>query len=287
MDRATALKSNPRLAPTPALRPFAVAPDGTRLHGCAWGEGAPVLFLHSWAMQARMWDYQFATLAPQGLRCIGFDRRGHGRSDQSAHGYDYDTLADDLAAVIEAQDLRGVTLVGHSMGAGEIVRYLTRHGGRRVKRIVLLAPTTPFLAQTSDNPSGLPLAAFESMRAAWMVDFPGWVSQNAAAFFTPATSPALIDWAVRMMLEIPLPVALACNRAVTQTDFRAELAKIDTPCLVIQGDADASAPLAISGAPTAALIPNCALKIYEAAPHGLMFTHTERLNADLLEFIGS
>jgi len=167
------------------------------------------------------------------------------------------------------------------------VRYLTRHGAARVKRIVLLAPTTPFLTQTPDNPSGLPLAAFEAMRTAWTVDFPGWVSQNAPAFFTPATSPALIDWAVRMMLEISLPVALACNRAVTETDFRAELAKIDTPCLVIHGDADVSAPLALTGAPTAALIPNRDLKVYEGAPHGLMFTHTERLNADLLQFIGS
>ncbi|MBV8683620.1 MAG: alpha/beta hydrolase [Caulobacteraceae bacterium] len=287
MDRATALKSNPHSPATTPPQPFAVAADGARLHVTAWGEGAPVLFLHNWAMQARMWDYQFAALAPHGLRCLGYDRRGHGRSDQSADGYDYDTLADDVAAVIEAQDLHGVTLVGHSMGAGEIVRYLTRHGGRRVKKIVLLAPTTPFLAQTPDNPSGLPLAAFEAMRTAWTVDFPGWVSQNAPAFFTPATSPALIDWAVRMMLEISLPVALACNRAVTETDFRAELAKIDTPCLVIHGDADVSAPLALTGAPTAALIPNRDLKVYEGAPHGLMFTHTERLNADLLQFIGS
>jgi pimeloyl-ACP methyl ester carboxylesterase len=284
MDRVAALKSKSHSPAATAPQLFATARDGTRLQCSAWGEGAPVLFLHSWAMQARMWDYQFAALAPHGVRCLGFDRRGHGRSDQPADGYDYDTLADDLAAVIEAQDLHDVTLVGHSMGAGEIVRYLTRHGSGRVKRIALLAPTTPFLTQTPDNPAGLPAAAFEAMRAAWMVDFPGWVAQNSAPFFTPATSKALIDWAVGMMLEIPLPVALACNRAVTDTDFRAELARVDVPCLVIHGDADASAPLALAGAPTAALIPGCELKIYEGAPHGLMFTHTDRLNADLLAF---
>src|ERR1700744_3271556 len=128
MDRAIALKSNPHSLVAAAPQPFAVASDGVRLHCCAWGEGAPVLFLHSWAMQARMWDYQFAALGPHGLRCLGFDRRGHGRPAQPAAGYDYDTLADDLAAVIEAQDLRDVPLVGHSMGAGEAVRYLTRHG---------------------------------------------------------------------------------------------------------------------------------------------------------------
>ena len=283
MDRLTALKSKPH-PPTHAPRPHAVARDGTRLHCCAWGEGAPVLFLHSWAMQSRMWDYQFAALAPHGLRCLGFDRRGHGRSDQPPHGYDYDTLADDLAAVIEAMDLRKLTLVGHSMGAGEIVRYLTRHGSERIKRIVLLAPTTPFLSQAPDNPAGLPAAAFEAMRTAWRADFPGWVAQNAAAFFTPSTSPPLMDWATRMMLEIPLPVALACNRAVTDADFRAELPRIDVPCLVIHGDADASAPLALTGAPTAALIPGCELKIYEGAPHGLMFTHADRLDTDLLAF---
>ncbi|HEY2050210.1 MAG TPA: alpha/beta hydrolase [Caulobacteraceae bacterium] len=284
MDQATALKSKPHSSSVAAPQSFAVARDGTRLRCCAWGEGAPVLFLHSWAMQARMWDYQFAALAPHGLRCVGFDRRGHGRSDQPAGGYDYDTFADDLAAVMEAQDLRDVTLVGHSMGAGEAVRYLTRHGSGRVKGIVLLAPTTPLLAQTPDNPAGLPAAAFEAMRTAWRSDFPGWVAQNTAPFFTPATSSALIDWIVRMMLEIPLPVALACNRAVTETDFRAELARIDVPCLVIHGDADASAPLALTGAPTAALIPGSELKIYEGAPHGLMFTHTDRLNADILAF---
>ena len=284
MDRATALKSKPHSRAVVAPQPFAVARDGTRLQCSAWGEGAPVLFLHSWAMQARMWDYQFAALAPHGLRCLGFDRRGHGLSDQPADGYDYDTFADDLAAVIEAQDLRDVTLVGHSMGAGEAVRYLTRHGSGRVKRLALLAPTTPFLTRTPDNPAGLPAAAFEAMRAAWMADFPGWIAENSAAFFTPATSTALMDWAVRMMLEIPLPVALACNRAVAGTDFRAELARVDVPCLVIHGDADVSAPLALTGAPTAALIPGCQLKIYERAPHGLMFTHTDRLNADLLAF---
>lgn len=193
MDRLTALKSTSSSLAPAAAAPFAVASDGARLHCCAWGEGAPVLFLHSWAMQARMWDYQFAALASHGLRCLGFDRRGHGRSDQPAGGYDYDTLADDLAAVVETLDLRDVTLVGHSMGAGEAVRYVTRHGSGRVKRLVFLAPTTPFLTQTPDNPAGLPAAAFEAMRMAWMADFPRWVGENAAAFFTPTTSAALID----------------------------------------------------------------------------------------------
>ncbi len=266
--------------------PFIEARDGTRLHWHEWGRGAPVLFLHSWAMQTRMWDYQFAALADRGLRCIGFDRRGHGRSDIAAAGYDYDTLADDLASVVEALDLGGLTLVGHSMGAGEIVRYLTRHGSARVKRIALLAPTTPLLLQTPDNPQGFPAEALEAMRAEWRRDFPKWVADNTAPFFTPDTSPALMKWGIDLLLEISLPVAIDCNRAVAGTDFRAELKRIEVPTLLLHGDKDASAPLALTGRPTAALIPDCTFKIYEGAPHGLIYTHMARLNADLAAFAG-
>jgi non-heme chloroperoxidase len=266
--------------------PFIETRDGTRLHWCAWGRGAPVLFVHSWAMETRMWDYQFAALADRGLRCVGYDRRGHGRSDVAATGYDYDTLADDLAQVVEALDLSDVTLVGHSMGAGEIVRYLTRHGSGRVKRIALLAPTTPLLRQTPDNPQGFPAEALEAMRAQWRRDFPKWVADNTAPFFTPETSPELIKWGIDLLLRISLPVAIECNRAVTGTDFRAELRRIEVPTLLLHGDTDASAPLALTGRPTAALIPDCTLKIYEGAPHGLMYTHMARVNADLAAFAG-
>lgn len=264
--------------------PFIETRDGIRLHWRDWGRGAPVLFVHSWAMQTRMWDYQVAALAEHGLRCIGFDRRGHGASDPAAEGYDYDTLADDLAAVIDALDLRGLTLVGHSMGAGEIVRYLTRHGSGRVARIALLAPTTPCLMQTAANPDGVPAAALEAMRAEWRRDFPKWVADNTAPFFTPETSPALMKWGIDMLLEISLPVALECNRTVAGTDFRAELERIDVPTLLLHGDKDVSAPLALTGRPTAALVPDCTFKIYDGAPHGLMYTHMARVNADLAGF---
>jgi pimeloyl-ACP methyl ester carboxylesterase len=234
-----------------------------------------------------MWDYQFAALGDRGVRCIAYDRRGHGRSDQPAAGYDYDTLADDMAGVIEALDLTDLTLIGHSMGGAEIVRYLSRHGGARVRRIVLLAPVLPYFTKTVDNPHGVPGEMIEAMRAEWLKDFPRWVADNAAAFFTPATSPELRKWALDMLLASTLPVALACNRTVVETDFRAELPRLRVPTLLIHGDNDASAPLEITGRPAAALIPGCQLKIYQGAPHGLMFTHMARLNADLLEFIGA
>lgn len=264
--------------------PFIETRDGTRLHWREWGKGAPVLFVNSWAMQIRMWDYQIEALAAQGLRCIGFDRRGHGRSDVPAAGYDYDTLADDLAAVIETLELGDLTLIGHSMGACEIVRYLTRHGSARVKRVALLAPTLPFMAKAADNPDGIPAEALDAMRAEWRRDFARWVADNTAPFFVPETSPALMKWGIDMLMETPLPVALALNRAVMGTDFRAELRGIEVPTLLLHGDRDVSAPLDLTGRRAAALLPNCVFRIYEGAPHGLMYTHMARLNADLAAF---
>ena len=261
--------------------------DGTSLYIKEWGNGAPVVFVHSWALNSDMWQYQTAEFAEHGLRCITYDRRGHGHSDQPSSGYDTDTLADDLAMVMNSLDVSNATLVGHSMGCGEIVRYLSRHGSKRVARIVLLAPTTPFLKQTPDNPEGIPAAAFEAVRATWSADFPKWVEDNTPPFFTKETSSAMQQWGTSMLLATSLPIAIACNRSMVDTDFRADLRDVVTPTLLIHGDADASAPLPLTGARTAKLIPKCTFKIYEGAPHGLFLTHKQRLNADILEFIGA
>lgn len=271
----------------PQAAPFIKVHDGTSLYWREWGRGVPTLFVHSWCLESRMWDYQFAALGDRGIRCIAYDRRGHGRSDQPASGYDYDTLADDLASVIEALDLRDLTLIGHSMGGAEIVRYLSRHGSARVRRIVLLAPVLPYFTRTADNPHGVPSDMLEAMRDEWLKDFPRWVAANADPFFTPEMSPGLKEWALDMLLRSTLPVALACNRTVVESDFREELPRLRVPTLLIHGDKDASAPLEITGRPTAQLIPDCRLTIYEGAPHGLMFTHMARLHADLLDFIGA
>jgi non-heme chloroperoxidase len=276
-------------ATTPATRPtsgpFVEAHDGTRLYCAQWGSGRPILFLNSAGLTTQMWDYQMVAFADQGYRSISFDRRGHGRSDVALGGYDYDTFADDVAAVISALDLQDLTMVGHSMASGEIVRYLTRHGSARVARIVLLGSTTPYLMQTADNPNGVPQSKFEAVRASWRRDFPKWVADNTAPFFVPETSPAMMQALAAQMMHCSVPVAIACSKAVTTTDFRADLAKVSVPALVIHGDRDASAPLAITGKPTAELIPRCRLKVYQGAPHGLMFTHMEMLNADILQFI--
>jgi non-heme chloroperoxidase len=264
---------------------FIETDDGTRLYWMERGSGRPLLFVNSWAMTTRMWDYQIAAFVDLGFRCIGYDRRGHGRSDQPAGGYDYDTFADDLASVIDRLDLRGVTLIGHSMAGGEIMRYLTRHGEAKVAGAILLAPTTPFILKTDDNPNGLPRENFEAVRDEWKRDFPKWVDDNTAPFFTPDTSPGLMKWAIDILLDISLPVAIAVNRAVSDADFRAEMKNINTAMLILHGDKDVSAPLELTGQASAALLPRCELKVYEGAPHGLMYTHMARVHADILSFI--
>jgi pimeloyl-ACP methyl ester carboxylesterase len=270
---------------THARDAFVEAKDGTRLFIRDWGRGKPVLFVHAWALNADQWDYQAAFLLDRDFRCISYDTRGHSRSGQPGHGYDYDTLADDLGSVIETLDLHDVTLVGHSMGCSEIIRYLTRHGSGRVSRVVLLAPMTPLLLKTADNPEGIDASMFEAVRATWRKDFPKWLADNADPFFVPETSPGMKDWVLHMMYRTPLPVLIECNKAVVGTDFRAELTKIDVPVLLIQGDKDASAPLPLTGQRTAALIPGVVFKVYEGAPHGLFVTHMERVNEDILAFI--
>lgn len=267
--------------------PFTSATDGTRLYWQEWGEGPPLLFLSGLGMGSQMWQYQMVAFAGQGFRCVALDRRGHGRSDQPSHGYDHDTFADDIATLIDDLDLDGLTLVGHSMAGGEIVRYLSRHGESRVTRAILLGATTPMLRATIDNQTGIAPAQFESLWARWKVDYPGWVAEETPPFFTPETSPALMSWAANLLQQISLPVALACSRALVGEDFRREMRKIDIPVLLIHGDRDRSAPLELTARRAAQLLPNGRLLVYEGAPHGLIYTHVERLHRDMLQFMAT
>lgn len=260
------------------------AKDGTKLFFRDWGEGKPVVFASSWALSSEMWAYQVAYLADRGFRCIAFDRRGHGRSDAPSRGYDMDTLADDLAAVIDTLRLKDVTLVGHSMGGAEVVRYLARHGTAKVSKAALVAAVAPYMVQTADNPYGAPMAYHQAAMRQWAVDFPRWVMDNQAPFFTPQTSAPMKDWLTEQLLATPVPVAIATFKALIGKDLRPDLAKIDRPTLVIHGDKDASAPLAMTGQRLAAGIRGAELKVYADAPHGLFVTHMDRLNADLETF---
>jgi pimeloyl-ACP methyl ester carboxylesterase len=235
-------------------------------------------------MQSAMWRQQIPALTEAGFRTVVFDRRGHGRSGGNGRGYDIDTLADDLAAVMDQLDLEAVTLVGHSMGGCEVVRYLSRHGSSRVTKIVLLASTTPYLIKTPDNALGFPKEALDQMRQVWRADFTQWVSDNAAPFFIPETPQITRDWAIRMLLDCPFSVALATNMAVAEIDFRLDLARIATPTLVLHGDADASALLAITGEPTAKAIKGAKLQVVKGAPHGLFLTHADVVNRAIVGF---
>jgi non-heme chloroperoxidase len=272
--------------------PYLKAGDGTTLFYRDWGAGQPMVFLSSWGLRSDMWQYQLAPLAENGIRCIAYDRRGHGRSDDPGRGYDADTLADDLAALIEALDLRDVTLVGHSMGGAEIVRYLTRHGQHRISRIALVAAWLPFQLKTADNPAGIDAPAAEELRNVWKTDFPRWLVENAPPFFGDGlpdcdTSPAQRDWLIRMLAGTSLQALVECNRAIVETDFRPEMRDITVPTLIIHGDQDVSTPLEFTGKRSADLITNSQLIVYENAPHGLFLTHQRRLTDDLLAFVKS
>ncbi len=269
--------------------PFIETADRTSLFVTEWGSGPPVVFTHAWGLRSDEWNYQVPALAEAGLRCVLYDRRGHGRSDRPATGYDIDTMADDLAAVIGHFGLKDVTLVAHSLGSKEAVRYLTRHGDARIARLVLIAPTTPLLRRTADNPDGLDPALIEANRAAVAASVPKWCADFEAAgpYFgsSPGGSPGLVDWTIRMIVDTPLPVLLETLKRNTDADMRAELPEIRVPTLIIHGDQDASAPLELTGRKTAELIGGATLTVYPGAGHGLYASDHEAINADLLAFI--
>ena len=264
--------------------------DDVSLFARDWGAGEPVMFCAAWALSSIAWQYQMISVVDSGRRAVAYDRRGHGRSDDPGRGYDYDTLADDLACVLEDLDLTDVTLVAHSMGSGEAVRYLTRHGDDRVARLVLLAPATPFVLKTPDNQHGVDGELFAERREEWRRDFGRWIVENEPAYFGDGmpgceVSSLLRDGTKADMLNTTLQAAIEFQRSAVETDFRAELSTLSVPTLIIHGDADASAPLPLTGARTAQLMPNCRLVVYPGAPHGLYLTHRGDVNTDLLGFI--
>lgn len=236
---------------------FADGPDEGRLQY----EPPKLLFRGA---QRRVWDGE----ALKGVRAEGADL----------------VLADDLAAVIDTLGLKDVILVGHSMGGAEVVRYLGKHGTAKVKKVALVAAVAPYVVQTADNPYGAPMAYHQATLKQYATDFPKWAMDNQAAFFTPETSPAMKAWLTEQLLATSVPVAVAAFKALIGKDLRPDLPKIDRPTLVIHGDKDASAPLAITGQRLAAGIKGADLKVYPGAPHGLFVTHMDRLNTDLEAF---
>ena len=263
-------------APAVGGRPsFVETDDGTSLFYLDWGSGKPVLFTHAWALNADIWEYQLTELADQGVRCVAYDRRGHGRSSDPGRGYDYDRLADDLAAVIGRLDLHDVTLVGFSMGNGEAVRYLSRHGSSRIARLVMVSTIPP---QSGGN--------FDAFIAALKQDRPTFFAKGVTAFTSshPAVSPAMTDWVVAQFMRSSPKGVIDCMRAISHGNFEAELRAITVPTLVLHGDKDQVNPVERTGKKVAELIPGATLRIYEGGAHGLPITHRDRLAGDILAF---
>ncbi len=257
-----------------------------------WGDGPPVVLCHGWPLSADSWDPQMLFLASNGFRCVAHDRRGHGRSTQTWNGNEMDTYADDLAALIEALDLRDFCIMGFSTGGGEVARYIGRHGTGRVAKAVLISAVPPFMLQTDDNPGGVPIEEFDALRS-------GLLADRAQTFRDIADGPfygrnhgievsqaARDEW-WREAQQGGYRNVYECVAAYSATDFRDDLAAFDIPTLVVHGDDDQVVPFAVGGKASAAAIEGAVLKTYAGAPHGLPLTHSDRLNQDLLEFLKS
>ncbi|MBL1073179.1 alpha/beta hydrolase [Nocardia sp. 2] len=263
--------------------------DGTTLAYEDYGTGAPMVFVAGWSLNADMWEYQVAFFLDQGFRCVLLDRRGHGRSDRPSTGYDIDTRADDLAALLDHLDLRDVTLVAHSAGGGEAVRYLTRHGSDRITRIALLAPAIPFLCQTEDNPVGVPLYLLEASLAQLNTDSAKWFADRAQGYFAThlgtGVSPAAIDLEMRRCLSASPYAIRVLQRELFTTDHRADCAALKIPVLLLHGIPDQSIPIDVASRQLITLVPHAVYKEYPDAGHGLYLSHAAQVNADILEFV--
>src|SRR5574341_227162 len=266
--------------------------DGTTIYYKDWGKGPVVTLSHGWPLNSDMWDGQMLFLAQRGFRVVAHDRRGHGRSSQAWSGNDMDGYADDLAAVIEALDLKDITMVGHSTGGGEVARYIGRYGTKRVTKAVLIAAVPPIMLKTAANPEGLPIEVFDKIRADLIRD-PSQYYKDLAISFYGANRPGaqvsqgVLDQFWLWSMQAGLKNAYESIKAFSETDFTEDLKKIDVPTLVMHGEDDQIVPVKDSAVKTTKLIKGAKEIYYPGAPHGITATHQDRVNADLLEFLRS
>lgn len=264
--------------------------DGTEIYYKDWGSGPVITFSHGWPLSSDAWDGQMLFLAQHGFRVVAHDRRGHGRSSQATSGNDMNGYADDLAAVIEALDLRDATLVGHSTGGGEVARYIGRHGTKRVAKAVLIAAVPPVMVKSATNPEGLPIEAFDAIRAGLVKDRSQFYRDLAPLFYGANrtgsnVSQGTLDQFWLWSMQAGLLNAYECVKAFSETDFTEDLKKFDVPTLVLHGEDDQIVPVKDSAVKSARLIKGAKDIYYPGAPHGITATHQDKVNADLLAFI--
>ncbi|MGI5330882.1 alpha/beta fold hydrolase [Actinomadura nitritigenes] len=273
---------------------FVTTRDGNEIYYKDWGSGAPVVFIHGWPLNADAWEDQMKAVADAGYRGIAHDRRGHGRSSQPWDGYDFDTFADDLADLLGALDLRDVTLVAHSMGGGELARYIGRHGTGRVSKAVLLSAIPPLMLKTDANPEGVPAQVFEDIKAGILKERSQFWKDSSESFFGANRPGNKVTQGNRdafwlMAMHESIKAGVDCTTAFAETDFTDDLKKFDVPTLVVHGDDDQIVPIDATGRKTAQIVPDATLKVYEGGSHGIAMVpgDKERFNRDLLEFLAA
>lgn len=275
---------------TTTTRDTITTKDGTRIFFKDWGKGPVITFSHGWPLNADAWDGQLHFFAQNGFRVIAHDRRGHGRSSQTSSGNEMNTYADDLAALFDALDVRNVTMVGHSTGGGEVARYIGRHGTSRVAKAVLIGAVPPILVKSPSNPEGIPIEAFDGLRASLVKDRSQFYKEFALMFFGAnrpgaQVSQGTLDQFWLWSMQGGLKAVYECVAAFSATDFTDDLAKFDVPTLVMHGEEDQIVPIAVSGKKSARMIKGAKELFYPGLPHGLTATHADQVNRDLLEFI--
>lgn len=267
-----------------------ITPDGIEIYFKDWGNGPVVTFSHGWPLSADAWDAQMLFLAQKGYRVIAHDRRGHGRSGQSWQGNNMDQYADDLAGLPDHLDVREATMVGHSTGGGEVVRYIARHGEKRVARVVLIGAVPPLMLKTEANPGGLPLSVFDDIRSNVVADRSQFFRDLTVPFYgynrpTAKASQGVQDSFWLQGMQVSIIGAYDCIKAFSETDQTEDLKKISVPALVIHGDDDQIVPIDNSGRLSAKLIKKATFKVIPGAPHGLCTTHAGVINEELLAFL--